>query len=78
MFAIDSLAYRLHSKWHDGCVVKKSFIIMEYKCCVPRCTSNYDSAGKEEKCSRFQQDPVVRQKWLHHILRDFVNITNTT
>ena len=53
---------------------------MGYKCCVPGCTSNYNSAGKEGKCSTFgfPQDPVLRQKWLHHIPRDFVNITKNT
>ena len=72
-----SLAYRLHSKWHDVWVVNKSFIIMGYKCCFAGCTSNYNSAGKEGKCSTFgiPQDPVLRQKWLHHIPREFVNIT---
>ena len=47
---------------------------MEYKCCVPGCTSNYNSAGKEGKCSTFgfPQDPVLRQKWLHHIPIDFI------
>ena len=62
------------------CVVNKSFIIMGFKCCVPGCTSNYNSAGKEGKCSTFgfPQDPIFRQKWLHHIPRAFVNIAKNT
>ena len=36
--------------------------------------------AKEGRCSTlgFPQDPVLRQKWLHHIPRDFVNITKNT
>ena len=59
------------------CVVNKSCITMGYKCCVSGWTSNYNSAGK---CINFgvPQGPVLRQKWLHHIPRDFVNITKNT
>ena len=42
---------------------------MACKCCGPGCTSNYNSADKEWKCSTLvlQQDPVIRQNWLHRI-----------
>ena len=53
---------------------------MAYKCRVPGCTSNYNSAGKEGKYNTFgfPQDPVFLQKWLHHIPRHFFNLTKNT
>lgn len=44
---------------------------MPYKCCVPGCKSNYNSAKNENHISvfRFPQDEELRASWLNHIPR---------
>ena len=53
---------------------------MVYKCCVPGCKSNYESAGKEGRCSTFgfPLDETNHQNWLRNIPRHFENITRNT
>ena len=53
---------------------------MGFKCCVPGCNSNYQSAGKEGKCSTFgfPSDDNNRQKWIRNIPRKFDKITKNT
>ena len=52
---------------------------MGYKCCVPGCNSNYESAGKEGKCSTFSfpSDVIIREQWLRNIPRD-IKVTKHT
>ena len=53
---------------------------MVCKWCVPGCKSNYESAGKEGRCSTFgfPLDETNRQNWLRNIPRHFENITRNT
>ena len=53
---------------------------MGCKCCVPGCKSNYESAGKEGRCSTFgfPLDETNRQNWLRNIPRYCDNITRNT
>ena len=53
---------------------------MVCKCCVFGCKSNYESAGKEGRCSTFgfPLDETNRQNCLRNIPRHFENITTNT
>ncbi len=53
---------------------------MGYKCCVPGCKSNYESAGKGGQCSTFgfPKESNIKQQWLRNIPREFDNITKHT
>ena len=47
---------------------------MVCKCCVPEGKSNYESAGKEGRCSTFgfPLDETKRQNWLRNIPRQIL------
>nr|CAI5840195.1 unnamed protein product [Callosobruchus analis] len=49
---------------------------MVNKCCVPNCTGNYRSSGRNVHIFKFPKDKDLREKWLRSIHRENFQISD--
>jgi len=43
---------------------------MVYKCCVPECSSNYDSTTEKVSVFSFPTDEVMKRRWINSLRRE--------